>query len=156
MKHALILLTILIGGLCNLEARTLPKVKRPVRAAVTEVFDTIQSPRADAVRFSGYEKTNPSTKETFFATNDLGSDSTITAMEVVITYYDLEGRQLHERTEMIKCLIPPGETRALSLRAWDANHAFHYYLSTPPRSRRSSPFKVTSRLHRLVLTSPDK
>ena len=152
MKHTWILLICLLAAITGLEARTLPKVRRAERPAPEAVFDTIQSPRPDAVRFSGYEKTNPSTKETFFATNNLGGDSTITALEVVITYFDLEGRQLHERTELLKCLIPPGETRALSLRSWDANHAFHYYLSTPPRSRRSSPFKVSSRLRRLVVS----
>ncbi len=153
MKKFATLVLILIGLGFASSGRTLPKVKRPGRPVVAEAFDTIQSPRADAVRFSGYEKTNPSTKETFFATNNLGPDSTITALEVTITYLDLEGNQLHERTELLKCLIPSGETRALSLRAWDANHAFHYYLSTPPRSRRSSPFRVASRLRRLVLST---
>ena len=29
--------------------------------------------------------------------------------------------------------------------------AFHYYLSTPPRQRRSTPFRITSTPLRLIL-----
>lgn len=129
----------------------LPKLKRPKTANIEAVMDTIDVVRADAVRFSGYEKTNPSNRETFFATNNLGADSTLTAIELTLTYFTLDGKQLHQRTELIHCLIPSGETRALSLPSWDANHAFHYYLSTPPRTRRSTPFRVTSSPLRLIL-----
>lgn len=129
----------------------LPKLKRP-KAAVTEaVMDTIPMPREDAVRFSGYEKENRSTRETFFVTNNLGADSILTAIEVTFTYYTMQGKQLHQRTELIHCLIPPGETRALSIPTWDSNHAFHYHLSTPPRQRRSTPYRVTSTTLRLIL-----
>lgn len=136
-------------------SRTLPRLKRTPQPVAIEAFDTIADPRPDAVRFSGYEKANTSNRETFFATNNLDGDSTITAIELTITYFDSAGRQLHERTELIKCLIPPGETRAMSLRSWDTNHAFHYYLSTPPRTRRSSPFSVRSTLRRLVVDTQE-
>ncbi len=133
--------------------RRLPTIKR-IAQPPTELFDTIDAPRADAVRFSGFEKTNPSTRETFFITNSLGADSTIVAVEFTLTYFDTDGNQLHERTETIRCLLPPGETRAASLPSWDANHAFHYHLSTPPARRRSSPFSVRSRLRKIILTFP--
>ena len=129
----------------------LPKLKRVKTDTVEAVMDTIALPRNDAVRFSGYEKENRSTRETFFITNNLGPDSTLTAIEVTFTYFTMQGKQLHQRTELIRCLIPPGETRALSIPTWDSNHAFHYHLSTPPRSRRSSPFRVTSTPLRLIL-----
>ena len=131
-------------------ARKLPAIKRAAEVR-TERFDTIAEPRADAVRFSGYEKTNQSNRETFFITNNLRGDSTIIAVELTLTYFDADGNQLHERTETIRCILPPGETRAASLSSWDANHAFHYHLSTPPARRRSSPFSVRSRLRSLVL-----
>lgn len=146
----LILILCVFAGLA-VGARTLPRLKRVPQTVSVEVFDTIDAPRPDAVRFSGYEKTNPSNKETFFVTNNLCGDSTIVAFEVTVTYLDSSGRQLHERTETIRCLLPAGETRAVALPSWDSNHAFHYYLSTPPRSRRSSPFSVRSRLNRLIL-----
>ncbi len=143
---------LIIALLALATTAALPKVKRPKNAPVEAVMDTIPAPRPDAIRFSGFEKTNPSNRETFFATNQLGPDSTVTAIELTLTYFDMEGHQLHQRTELIRCIIPPGETRALSLPSWDPNHAFHYHLSTPPRTRRSTPFRVTSTLHRLLLS----
>ena len=130
----------------------LPKLKRPKADVTAEaVMDSIPLPRTDAVRFSGYEKENRSTRETFFVTNNLGADSTLTAIEVTFTYLTMDGRQLHQRTELIHCLIPSGETRALSIPTWDTNHSFHYYLSIPPRQRRSTPFRLTSTPLRLIL-----
>lgn len=151
MKALKILILVLLP--LSLSA-TLPKLKRPKPAApaIEAVMDTISAPRPDAVKFSGFEKTNPSNRETFFATNQLGPDSTLTAIELTLTYFDMEGHQLHQRSELIHCLIPPGETRALSIPSWDPNHAFHYHLSTPPRTRRSTPFRVTSTLRRLLLS----
>ena len=134
----------------SVSARKLPHIKR-IQEIRTERTDTITDPRIDAVRFSGYEKTNQSTRETFFITNNLGGDSTIVAVELTLTYFDADGNQLHERTETVCCILPPGETRAVSLRSWDANHAFHYYLSPSPARRQSSPFSVRSRLRRLFL-----
>lgn len=146
----LISLVLLLLTAVPVSARRLPHIKR-VQEVRTERFDTIAEPRADAVRFSGYEKTNPSNRETFFITNNLSGDSTIIAVELTLTYFDADGNQLHERTETIHCILPPGETRAASLSSWDANHAFHYHLSTPPVRRRSSPFSVRSRLRKIIL-----
>ncbi|MDE6534877.1 MAG: hypothetical protein K2K82_02595 [Muribaculaceae bacterium] len=145
------LLCLLIALMPLTLSAVLPKLKRVKTDTVETVMDTIALPRTDAVRFSGYEKENRSTRETFFVTNNLGSDSTLTAIEVTFTYFTMDGKQLHQRTELIHCLIPPGETRALSISSWDANHAFHYHLSTPPRQRRSAPFRVTSTPLRLIL-----
>ncbi len=141
---------LLLLAFLPVSARKLPQIKR-VQEVRTERFDTIVEPRADAVRFSGYEKTNQSNRETFFITNNLEGDSTIIAIELTLTYFDTDGKQLHERMETIRCILPPGETRSASLRSWDSNHAFHYHLSTPPARRRSSPFSVRSRLNRIVL-----
>ena len=146
----LISLVLLLAAVMPVSARKLPRVKRAAQVQV-ERFDTIVEPRADAVRFSGFDKTNQSNHETFFITNNLGPDSTIIAIELTLTYLDADGNQLHERTETVRCILPPGETRSASLRSWDANHAFHYHLSTPPARRRSSPFSVRSRLRSLVI-----
>lgn len=150
MKPLLILLFIIAIATSTIDARKLPRIKR-IAATPTEQFDTIASPRPDSVRFSGYEKTNPSNRETFFITNNLGPDSTIVALEVTLTYFDADGKKLHERTETVRCILPPGETRATAISTWDSNHAFHYYLSQPPVRRRSSSFSVRSRLRSLVL-----
>lgn len=148
MNRLLCLLTALMPFCLS---AALPKLKRPKAVKVEAAMDTIDITRTDAVRFSGYEKTNPSNRETFFVTNNLGADSTLTAIEVTLTYFTMDGKQLHQRTELIHCLIPSGQTRAIALPSWDANHAFHYYLSTPPRTRRSTPFRVTSSPTRLIL-----
>ena len=145
------LLFLLMAFMPFCASAALPKLKRPKTVTTEAVIDTIALPRPEAVRFSGYEKENRSTRETFFVTNNLGQDSTLTAIEVTFTYFTMDGKQLHQRTELIHCLIPPGETRALSIPTWDSNHTFHYYLSTAPRQRRSSPFRVTATPLRLIL-----
>lgn len=131
--------------------KTGPGLSRPQREATVNPADTIADPRTGAIILSGYEKTNSSSRETFFATNNLGPDSTVTAIELTLTYSDSEGRMLHRRTELVRCLIPPGETRALSLPTWDTNRAFHYRGSPAPPRRRSTPFDVTSAVNRLVI-----
>lgn len=117
-----------------------------------EPFDTIVSPSKTQIRFAGYDKPNRATRETFFVTNNLPDSATIVQLEVTFTYSDMQDRMLHRADRTIECNIPHGETRKLSVRSWDSNHAFHYFRSTPPQRRPSTPYKVSSTVTRAILT----
>lgn len=147
-----LLLTAFALGVAGRKLPATPKLKRVATENVSapNTPDTIAA-RPGAISLSGYEKTNPSMKETFFATSAFGADTTVTAIELTLTYCDMSGRMLHRRTEIVRCLLPPGETRALELPTWDRNRAFHYFRSEPPKRRRSTPFKVESRVERVVI-----
>lgn len=109
--------------------------------APVEPFDTI---RPGFIRCSGYDKPNSSLRETFFVTNldSLG----VAGIGLEFEYYDMEGRQLHRASHELAIDVPAGETRAVSVSSWDRNNAFHYYRSEAPKRRRSSAYKVKSRV----------
>lgn len=154
MKHTLLFFLMLMPLLAmGAERKSAGPGGLKREAAVAEtpcVADTIAA-RPKAIRLSGYQKTNQANVESFFATNQLGADSVITAFEVELTYTDPNGRMLHRRTVLVRGLIPPGETRALTIPAWDKQHAFHYSGSPAPKRRRSEPFFVKSKILRIIL-----
>lgn len=100
-----------------------------------------------AIRFYGFDKTVTSNQESFFITN--GLDEAISGMEVVITYTDLKGRQLHRRTVSLDCHIPARETKRVDTKSWDTQKSFYYNKSVKPR-RQATPFDV--RLELLSVT----
>lgn len=107
-------------------------------------FDEIRG----KVRFYGFDKTLTSQKESFFISN--GLDKTLTALEVEITYFDMKKRQLHQRLVPVECEIPPGETRRVDVKSWDAQKAFYFHQSAAPR-RQATPFDVRLRLKSITL-----
>lgn len=113
------------------------------KPAEAVVADTIGRDSAQAcVKFSGFEKTLRSRRESVHATNLTLSD-TVTSLEIEIEYLDTKGRQLHQRTVSIDCEIPPGQTRMLDFSSWDKQQVWHYRLSKPPRSNsQANPFDV--------------
>lgn len=115
---------------------------RLTRQSVEEqLYDTI---RPGAIRCSGYDKPNAATRETFFVTN---LDSVgIAGVALEFEYFDSGDRQLHRAAHTVMADIPAGETRAVSVPSWDRNNAFHYYLSQAPARRRSTPYKVRSKV----------
>lgn len=139
MKTVFSLLIVLI---CPLSASCrLPRLHRPDTTAAV-CGDSLPLPWPRAVTFSGYDKTVDSNSETFFATNHLLPDSTLTAIFITLTYTDMQGRMLHKADKKIDVEIPSGETRHITIAAWDKNHVFHYHASPTPTRRQSSPYKV--------------
>ena len=117
----------------------------PVQDEVSVILsDTLHFPSKSHLRFSGYDKPNRATRETFFVTNNLSDSVTVQEINVSFTYMDMQGRMLHKQSHQIQCEIPPGQTRKLSVRSWDTNNAFHYYRSPAPKRRTSTRYKVTS------------
>ncbi len=101
-----------------------------------------------AIRFYGFDKTVTSNMESFFISNAL--DSEINSMEVSITYFDMQGRQLHKRTVNIDCNIPPHETQRTDIKTWDTQKSFYFHQSSKPK-RQATPFKVKINLLSLTL-----
>lgn len=94
------------------------------------LLDTVAASGTE-VRFSGYEKTLRSTRETVFLTNLSGRE--LDRVIFHITYFDAQGRQLHKVRKNLYAGIPPGETRRLDFPTWDRQFAFYYIRSPRPR-----------------------
>ena len=128
MKHlpiVTILALLLLTALPLRADRTLRGKLRPVagstRGATVEkpdsaaaVFDTIPSPAPETVRLSGYDKPLGSRVESLFVSNRLDRD--IIALEITLTYRDLQGRTLHEATRRMRADIPASSSRRGTLR----------------------------------------
>ena len=91
------------------------------------------------ISFTGYDKKINSSTESFFVKNN--TDRTLTGIILTIEYLTPDGRQLEKKNHIIKCNIPPGETRKSDIKSWDTQHSFYYVKSAPTRSV-GSPFIV--------------
>lgn len=153
MKLPAVILILLIAVL-SLDARTVTsrsnlKVRREVKESVdVRLNDTVFQPDSSVV-LAGYDKMLRSSRETFFLVN--GSSRHITAISLTFTYYDMQGRMLHSRTSDIVCDIPAGETRQLSLKAWDTQQLFYFHGSPAPR-RAATPYSVAYNIRYIVVT----
>lgn len=125
--------------------RTTRRGLRPKNVAETVVVvaDTVV-PDSGKVVISGFDKPLRSSRETFFVSNHY--DRPISSIAVQLAYFDMDGRRLHASDKVIHCSIPPGETRQLSVKAWDSQHSFYYHLSVKPRRDRATPFMVKHRI----------
>lgn len=92
-----------------------------------------------SIRFYGFDKTAGSSMESFFISNGLKEN--IKGMEIQITYFDMQGRQLHKRTVNIDCDIPAGETKRTDTKSWDTQKSFYFHQSVKPK-RQATPFTV--------------
>lgn len=93
-------------------------------------LDTVAA--ADGMaRFTGYEKTLHATRETVFLSNL--SSVEIARVAFRVTYYDVQGRQLHVARHNVYAPVPPGETRRLDFPTWDRQYTFYYVGSPRPR-----------------------
>lgn len=102
-----------------------------------------------SIRFYGFDKNVGSAMESFFITNNL--DSTISGLNVRITYTDLKGRQLHRRDARLDCELPPHETIRTDIKSWDTQKSFYYHRSLKPK-RQATPFDVRIELLSIILS----
>ncbi|MDE6785936.1 MAG: hypothetical protein K2J46_02710, partial [Muribaculaceae bacterium] len=70
-------------------------------------------------------------------------------MEIEITYFDMQGRQLHKRTVPLSVNVPPHETIRTDIKSWDTQKSFYYHKSAKPK-RQATPFNVKLRLLSLI------
>lgn len=104
---------------------------------------TIDSITADSASFRlfGYDKTLRASTESFFATNLTGD--TVIQLSGTIEYLTLGKVQLHRRNFSYPITIPPGQTRHITLPAWDKQKVWYYYLSPRPRmATQATPYDI--------------
>lgn len=131
------------------------EISATVSDSLVQRTDTIHAPARDAVILSGFDKTVRAYKESFFVTNSLPDSLTITALELTLDYSDMSGRQIHRSEPTVRCYIPPGQTRQITIPAWDRQHTFYYYLSPAPKRVQATPFKVSSTVRAAVVMQPE-
>lgn len=110
----------------------------------TPDFDSIKN----LIRFYGYDKTANSSMESFFMVN--GCEFKLTRLALEIVYFDLQGRQLHQRLVEFDCSLPPHQTRRKDIKSWDIQKSFYYHQSAKPR-RQATPFDVAIRIKSMSL-----
>ena len=95
--------------------------------------------RLNQVIFTGFDKNQSSSKESFFIINN--TDRELTGVTLYIDYRTPDGRQLHKQFLKLSCSIPPGETRKADIPSWDTQRSFYYHKSQPSR-KGGNPFTV--------------
>ena len=100
------------------------------------------------IRFYGFDKIATSSTESFFISNAL--DSEICGMEIQITYFDMQGRQLHKRNVSLDVKVPPHETIRTDIKSWDTQKSFYFHQSVKPK-RQATPFDVRLKLLSVTL-----
>lgn len=140
MKRAIWLLII---GLCALSSSaqhlTRPKAKvaqPPVLVEKAQV-DTLAP---DDVRISGYDKPLRARRESMIVTN-CGTQP-FDSVALTLTYCDNRGTVLNTRKITISAPLAPGQAKAVSIRSWDVNNSYYYFL-TPPTRAAGSPFRLS-------------
>lgn len=136
-----------LGGASSGEARKVTtRLKAPKTTSAAQEKGRIY-PRhkkefadvADRLTFMAYDKKASSDKETFFVDN--GSKKDLNLIEIEITYYNMEGKQVHRRVVELTETFPANETRRVDIKSWDTQKSFHYINSVPSRSG-STPYNV--------------
>ena len=74
-------------------------------------------------------------------------------MALTLTYTDMQGRQLHQRTDTLPASIPAGHTRMLRLATWDTQHSYYYHRGQKPRTANVTPYDITCHVDFMVLDS---
>ena len=95
------------------------------------------------IEIAGFEKNASSKMESFLITNNSGY--AIQALELELTYSDLQGRMIHKRSLPIEVVIPQNETRSVSIKSFDQQKSLYYKKSTPPRSG-GMPFDISIKI----------
>lgn len=116
-------------------------------------FDTVFIPAREDVQLSGYDKPLRTNRETILVTNS--TPRTVGGLSVTIKYMDMQGRQLHERTDTLRADVPPGETRMLRLATWDTQHSYYYHRGQQPRTANVTPYDIVARIN-FILHPVDK
>lgn len=112
-------------------------------------LDTVREPENSLIVLSGYDKPLRTSRETMLVTNNAPRETR--SLAFTITYLDMDGRQLHERTDTLKASIPAGETRMVKFSTWDTQHSFYYHLGQRPRTARVTPYSIRARVNFVVL-----
>ena len=111
--------------------------------------DTLRNPSRDSIQASGYDKPLRTNRETLLITN--ATARRLSGLALTLTYTDLQGRQLHRRTDTLHTDIPSGHTRMLRLATWDTQQSYYYHRSRCPRTANVTPYDVTCHIDFILL-----
>lgn len=136
--------------------RTTPQARDAIlgiQRAPEQKYDTLRTPSREEIQLSGYDKPLRTNRETILVTNS--TPRPVDGVSVTIKYTDMQGRQLHERTDTLHTDIPSGETRMLHLRTWDTQHSYYYHRGQQPRTANVTPYDIIARIN-FILHPVDK
>lgn len=156
MRIPLLLVISLIGINSLAQNTTRKKLRLDPKALVVETTaasDTIYYPPSDSISLYGYEKTQTSTKESFFVNNRSSED--ICKIRITLTYSDLHGALLHQRDVDINLDLAAGETRFTSIKSWDSNKLWFYTGTQARHNAYSTPFDVSYKIVYVIKNSDD-
>lgn len=139
-----ILLTVLMSAAAMADNTLTQRLKLKPQPARAVQADTLRGAELDSILLNGYDKPLRGSRETIFATNGLPDE--ITALGLQITYLDMTGRILHERTVTVRAIIPADATRMLRFPTWDVNRSFFYALGPEPRTSGVTPYTIRTRI----------
>jgi len=107
--------------------------------------DTLFNPSRDSIQVSGYDKPLRTSRETMLVTN--ATSRTLDGMAITLSYTDMQGRRLHERTDTLHTSIPAGDTRMIHLPTWDTQHSYYYHRGKPPRTANVTPYDIRCKIN---------
>ena len=147
-KVAAVVLLVIAGACGTVHCEERVNTTRKDLLVASDVSDTVdcfvdtakgvQAFADDAVKMIAYSKKKSDARESFMLVNNTSHH--ISHVEITFRYTDVNGAQLHERTEMVECDLPPYSTRQASVKSWDKGNRFYYYKD---KSRKGAiPYKV--------------
>lgn len=127
--------------------RVTTKVRVPAQASANADIKIKTYPRhtsefekvKQGLTFMAYDKKASSDRETFFVDN--GSKVGLSAIEVEISYFNLDGKLIHKRVVEVRQDFPALETRKVDITSWDRQKSFHY-INSVPSNKGSAPYTV--------------
>ena len=149
-RHAIIAATVAIAtlSLATARTRTTQTSMRTTRVPVERLLPDTATLAAcgidpSAVTLQGFSKRASDAKESFFVTNH--TPHRLSAVRLLMRYTSLSGQMLHERQVTVPVTLKPGETQLVSVKTFDIQRPFYYYLNAKPR-KQATPFRVAYRL----------
>lgn len=112
-------------------------------------YDTIRTISRDDIQLSGYDKPLRTSRETILVTNSTAQP--VGGLAVTIKYMDMQGRQLHERTDTVMAEIPGCATRMVHLSTWDSQHSYYYHRGQRPRTAGVTPYDISARVSFILI-----
>ena len=149
IRLLLFILLTCVSVAASADDTTRPQLKRRARAS-----DSVTLPAVDSIialggeiAVSGFDKPLDSRRETFHVTSSM--PDTITAITLRLVYSDVAGRRLHEVVRKVDCIIPPYDTRMVSIPSFDRQCRYFYARGKQSRASGVAPFEDT--IHPLTI-----
>ncbi|MDE6415807.1 MAG: hypothetical protein K2K68_02120 [Duncaniella sp.] len=142
MRRLIPLLIILTALGLRADDTTRERLQRRAATAQSSVTVADSIPALGGeIAITGYDKPLDSRRETFHVTSSM--PDTITGLILRLTYTDVAGRRLHEETRSVSCVIPPYDTRLVSIPSFDRQCRYFYARGKQSRASGVTPFEVT-------------